>query len=86
MFLKTSQISQENTCGGSLFNKVAGLKAFACEYCKIFRTAFFYRTPPVAASVNLGNTMQRKSQMLVIKRKPPIFQRLAPRKLQAVGF
>ena len=23
---------------------------FSCEYCKIFRNTFFYRTPPVAAS------------------------------------
>ena len=25
----------------SLFNKVAGLKAFSCEYCEIFKNSFF---------------------------------------------
>ena len=38
----------------SLFNKVAGLRTptqmFFCEYCETLRSAFFYRTPPVAAS------------------------------------
>ena len=24
---------------------------FSCEFCEIFKTTFFYRTPPVAASV-----------------------------------
>ena len=23
---------------------------FSCEFCKIFKETFFYRTPPVAAS------------------------------------
>ena len=36
MFLKNSQISQENTCvGESLFNKVAGLQAFIEKYSSI---------------------------------------------------
>ena len=47
----------------SLFNEVAGLKScnfikkrfqtqvFSCEIRKIFSKTFFYRTPPVAASV-----------------------------------
>ena len=53
----------------SLFNKVAGLAAcnfisisfqkrlqhwyFSCEYCKIFKNNFYYRTPLVAAFVSL---------------------------------
>ena len=64
VFLKISQISQENTTLESLFNKVEGLKVFNfikketpprlffCEYCEIFRKNFLYGTPPVAASVN----------------------------------
>ena len=47
----------------SLFvNKVAGLtcnfikkeslaQVFSCEFCKIFKNTFFYRTPQVAASI-----------------------------------
>ena len=48
VFLKVSQCSQENTCVGIFFNKVAGLKSyyviknetptrvFFCEYCEIY--------------------------------------------------
>ena len=39
------------------FNKVAGLykietlpQVFSCDFCKIFKNNFTYRTPPVAAS------------------------------------
>ena len=47
----------------SLFNKVAGFRAatllkketltlvFSCKLCKLFKSTFFYRTPPVAASL-----------------------------------
>ena len=34
-----------------LFLKVSGQEVFSCEICKIFKNAFFHRTPPVAASV-----------------------------------
>ena len=37
----------------SLFNKVAGLHVFCCEYCKIFKSSSFYRTPPVVASADV---------------------------------
>ena len=41
-------------CQSLFFNKVAGAEALVqvvlCELCKILRTPFFYRTPPVAAS------------------------------------
>ena len=47
MFLKVSQISQENT----LFNKVAGLKAWWCLSCKTFKSIFFCVTPPMKAFV-----------------------------------
>ena len=52
----------------SLFDKVADLKAcecikidsntgFFCEYCKIFKNSFFYRTPLVTASVVLQSNL-----------------------------
>ena len=37
----------------SLFNEIAGLQVFSCEYCKIFNNSFFYRSPPVAASADV---------------------------------
>ena len=56
LFLKISQYCQKNTCLGSLFKNVAGLKAcifikkeiptqvFSCKYCEIFKNNFFCRT------------------------------------------
>ena len=41
LFLKTLQNSQENTRA----------QLFSCEFAKFLRTLFFYRTPPVAASI-----------------------------------
>ena len=48
------------------FNKVAGLacnfikketltQVFSCEFCETSKNTFYYRTPPVAASVWLKN-------------------------------
>ena len=51
----------KHLCGSLFFKKVEGLKAwnsiqkrlqqrfFTCEYCKIFKNSFFYRTPQVLA-------------------------------------
>ena len=36
----------------SLFQKETSAEVFSCEYCQIFKNSFFYRTPPVAASVS----------------------------------
>ena len=56
--LKISQYSQESTCVGvSFFLRPATLlkrtptQAFSCDYHEIFKSSFFYRTYPVAASV-----------------------------------
>ena len=60
VFLKISQNSQENTCAGVSFLiklQKSGLQHYlkrdssTGEFCKIFNNTFFYRTPPVAASV-----------------------------------
>ena len=37
-----------------LFIKVADLQVFACAISKTFKNTFFYRTPPVAATVNIA--------------------------------
>ena len=42
-------------CVGFFFNEVAGFQApthvFSCDFCKIFKNFYFYRTHPVATSV-----------------------------------
>ena len=37
----------------SLFNKAAGLQVFFCEYCEIFKSSLFYKTPPVPTSADV---------------------------------
>ena len=56
--LRTSQNLQENTRVYSdrpkacdLVKKETPAQVFFCEFCEIFKNTFFYRTPPVAASV-----------------------------------
>ena len=52
----------KDLCQNLFFNKVAGLRpgketlaqVFSCDFCEIFKNAYFYRTSPVAAS-NIGN-------------------------------
>ena len=61
MFLEISQNSQENTCArvsflnkglrpATLFKKETLAQVFSCEFCKISKNIFSYRTPLVAAS------------------------------------
>ena len=63
VFLEISQYSQKNTCAGVSFLiklQASGLwnllktktsTGSSCEFCEISKNTFFYRTPPVAASV-----------------------------------
>ena len=59
MFLKVLRNSQENTCVRVSFlitrifakNEILA-QVFSCEFCKIFKNTFFYRTPPVVAFAN----------------------------------
>ena len=46
IFLKISQNSQKNTCANVSFL----IKLQACEFCKIFKSSLFQRTPSMAAS------------------------------------
>ena len=54
MLLKISQYSQEKTCDKVYFLKTIKKEnlrqVFSCEFCKIFKKAFFYTKPPVCAS------------------------------------
>ena len=55
MFFKIGILKNFTTFNGKLqqdreFNTPT--QVFSCEYCQIFKNSFFYRTPPVAASVS----------------------------------
>ena len=43
-FLQTSEEVSFLDC--NFINKETPVQAFSCEFCKIFRSSFFYRTPP----------------------------------------
>ena len=55
-----AKFTGKHPCQGLFFNKVAGpcnflkketlAQVFFCEFCKISKNTFSYRTPPVAAS------------------------------------
>ena len=58
VFLEILQSSQENTCvrASVLINfikKETLSQVFSCEFCKIYKNTFSYRTTSVAASVYL---------------------------------
>ena len=64
VFLKISQNSQENTCARvsfllklqafcDLIRKEILAQVFSCEFCEICKNTYFYRTPLVAASVQM---------------------------------
>ena len=72
LFLEISQNSQENTCDrvSCLINLQAKACNFiikeilaqvlCCEFCEISKNTFFYRTPPVAASLVSTVTLQNQ--------------------------
>ena len=50
VFLEVSQNSQEDTWGCNFIKKETLAQVFSCEFCKISKNTFLYRTPPVTAS------------------------------------
>ena len=60
LFLVISQNSQENTCasGSFLIKLQTPAQVFSCEFCEISKNNFFYRTPLVAASDHVNQTLQ----------------------------
>ena len=78
VFLKISQNSQENTCARASFlikllaeacnfiKKEALAQVFSCEFCEIFKNTYFYRTPPVAASVRIKKRFYFADQPTVV--------------------
>ena len=73
VFLQISQNSLENTYArfsfliklpATLLKKETLVEMFSCE---IFKNTFFYRTPPVAASVANTNKVNNKLKLIVAK-------------------
>ena len=54
-----AKFTGKHLCQSLYFDKVAGnfikietlAQVFSCEFCEISKNTFYYRTPPVAASV-----------------------------------
>ena len=55
VLLKISQNSQENTCASETLAQL-----FSCEFYKKFKNTFFYRAPPLAASVFTTHFSKKK--------------------------
>ena len=56
----------QESCGPEGFIKEETLaQLFSCEFCKIFRNIFFYRTTPVVASVYLQNTVGQRWRKMI---------------------
>ena len=72
VFLKFRNVHRKTPKLESLFNKVAGLRlqhrCFPLNIVQFLRAAFFYRTPPVAASVmirkNAWDELSKKLECL----------------------
>ena len=54
---------------GNFIKKEAVAQVFSCGFCEISKNTFFYRTPPVAASVIRRNTKHKKDENTRIERK-----------------
>ena len=64
LFLKISQILQGNTVRACNFiKKVLQHRCFPMKFAKFFRTPFFYRTPPMAASVCRKATKHKENNI-----------------------
>ena len=46
----SGKFTGKHLCQSLFFNKVALTQVFSCEFCKISKNVFFYKTPPVPAS------------------------------------
>ena len=74
MLIETLQNSQENPCARVSFycnfiKKETMAQVFSCEFCKIFKNTFFYRTPPVAASNETSSRDSEKVNLFYLKFK-----------------
>ena len=82
VFLEILQNSQQNTCARVSFlitlqaevcnfiKKETLAQVFSCEFCKISKTTFSHRTPPMAASADNINFFdsQLMQQVLIVEK------------------
>ena len=59
-----AKFTGKHLCQSLFFSKVTLAQVFPCEFCEIFKSTFFYRTPSVAAfasahSQSLKQSLQR---------------------------
>ena len=45
-----AKFTGKHLCQSLFLKKETLVQLFSCEFCEIFKNAFFYRTPPLAAS------------------------------------
>ena len=64
MFLESIQFQS-----GNFIKKETLAQVFSCGFCEISKNTFFYRTPPVAATVVRRNTKHKKDENTRIERK-----------------
>ena len=80
VFRNFAKFTGKHLCQSLFFNKVAGeacnfikketlVQLFSCEFCEISKNTFFYRTPPVAASVK---TVPEKHLFLFLPYRGPL--------------
>ena len=82
VFWEISQNSHENTYASvsfliklqalacSFIKKETLVQVFSCEFCKISKNTFSYRTPQVAASVKRKRFSKMGRRRLILKRDP----------------
>ena len=80
MSLKTSQNSQEKTCVGEFFyEKKTPTQVLSCEFCEIFKSTFFYRTPLVAGSEFKSGTLLKERIKIIQFKKDNNLQKQSPK-------
>ena len=56
-----AKLTGKHLCQSLFFNKASdSAQVFSCEFWKISKNIFFYRTPPVAASEMISNDFNDK--------------------------
>ena len=68
MFCKNG-VPRKYKVSGNFIKEETLAQVFSCEFCEISKNTFFYRTPPVAASVVRRNTKHKKDENTRIERK-----------------
>ena len=91
LFIEILQNSQENTCARVSFlinfqaeacnfkKKQTLAQVFFCEFCKIYKNTFCYRTPPVATSVHKIKVIQKRALRFMLHNYESYYEDLLKR-------